>query len=131
VATVAGIPSLITLLNALLAILALVSSTFPAPASLRGLMEQTYPDMTKNIDTARNPPWRKSRKKGNAKGKGTSNEVRGLLNPWKPCAITTRKQAIPRRPLSQLYWIGNVHRPIECRVLEGAWKSWFKVPLMG
>jgi hypothetical protein len=53
VAIVAGIPSLINLRNALLAITFLASSGFPAWASFKGFIEHTYPDKTKKMQTAR------------------------------------------------------------------------------
>jgi hypothetical protein len=53
VAIVAGTPSRISLRKALLAITRLASSAFPARASFKGLIEQTYPDMTKKMVTER------------------------------------------------------------------------------
>ena len=83
VASVAGIARRITRLKALLAIFRRASSGFPASANFRGFMEQTYPDRMKKIATARNPPCNRIRKKGRAKGKGTSKELDllGMPNP--------------------------------------------------
>jgi hypothetical protein len=50
---VAGIPSLINLRNALLAITFLASSGLPDWASFKGFIEHTYPDKTKKMQTAR------------------------------------------------------------------------------
>jgi hypothetical protein len=61
VAKIPGTPSLTILLNALLAITFLASSARPSRASLSGLTETTYPDMTKKTPTARYPPCNTNR----------------------------------------------------------------------
>src|SRR5271170_1611938 len=55
VAIIAGIPSRNNLRKALLAMTFLDSSAFPARASFMGFIEQTYPDMTKKMSTAKYP----------------------------------------------------------------------------
>jgi len=67
--------SLTTRRNALLAIFRRASSGLPARDNFKGFIEHTYPDKTKKIATARNPPCNIIRKIGSAKGNGTSNEL--------------------------------------------------------
>ena len=64
VATVAGIPRHRYLRKAFLAMSVLASSGFPARMSCKGFIAQRYPDMTKNVHTARYPPSKRSRVNG-------------------------------------------------------------------
>ena len=67
VARVAGTPSLSIRRKALLAMTFLTSSGLPARASLSGFIEHTYPDMMKNMVTARYPPSSSNRKTGSVR----------------------------------------------------------------